>query len=146
MCLFCSTLRVHSFLFIVLIICFLPGNYNWTSIYTLVGKKLYILLNYAEILLKAFFWSLLEMWCNTFSSLQRWGHSDSYAKNQLFTARWSPNRFTPAGRIPENFHWLFYCEKERKRKSFFLFWRWTTQTGSSEDVLPFVSQQLVRHL
>lgn len=31
------------------------------SIYKLVGKKkLYILLNYAEILLKAFFWSLLE--------------------------------------------------------------------------------------
>lgn len=50
----------HSESSFILTVCFYQKTQPLADIYTLVWKKLYILLNYAEILLKAFFWSLLE--------------------------------------------------------------------------------------
>lgn len=87
-------LRLYSFLFIILIIC---KNTRSMSIYTLVGKKLYILLNYAEILLKAFFLELVRVRDARLSA--------------PYSAEVSRSRFTSAASTPKTFNGCFTLKR-----------------------------------
>lgn len=115
LCLFCSSLTVHSFLLAAS-----SKHTDCSSIYTPTEETLDSAKLCRDFAKGLFFWNLLATWCKTFCSLQPWGRSHICAlESQLihlqFLQTLAP-RFTEQSR------------------------------GSSEDVLPFVSQQHICHL
>lgn len=113
MCLFCSTLRVHSFLFIVLIICSLPGNAVTGQYLHISGKKTLHSAKLCRDFAKGLF---LEFVGNVMQDFQFLTAMKSF---RFLCTKIRFSRLAGVLRIPENFHWLFYCENKEKEVSFY---------------------------